>query len=235
MSKALPVIIGFMASLLGLGGITGKIQDIIKRVKQPIEKAIDWVIAQAVKFAKKIGNKLGFGKDKKSNKDDGKPDERTKEEKQTDLDKAMKEAKTYLDGFSGKEVNKQTIKSKLNNIKETYALKSLEPVEKGIHWGIRGEVNPTSEADSQAELSEQEKRKVIAKALNANEDQILDQLHQDSKSRNQTRNETLTQLRTMDKNSPPEFEGYILDSILEENRQAFRSIKSLLAEESPDV
>jgi len=69
MSKALPVIIGFMASLLGLGGITGKIQDIIKRVRGPIEKAIDWVIAQAVKFAKKIGNKLGFGKGKKGNKD----------------------------------------------------------------------------------------------------------------------------------------------------------------------
>jgi glutamine amidotransferase PdxT len=62
------VIIGFMASLLGLGGITGKIQDIIKRVRGPIEKAIDWVISQAVKFAKKIGNKLGLGKDKK-NKD----------------------------------------------------------------------------------------------------------------------------------------------------------------------
>jgi hypothetical protein len=69
MSKALPVIIGFMASLLGLGGITGKIQDIIKRVRQPIEKAIDWVISQAVKFAKKIGNKLGFGKGKKGNKE----------------------------------------------------------------------------------------------------------------------------------------------------------------------
>jgi hypothetical protein len=67
MSKALPVIIGFMASLLGLGGITGKIQNIIKKVRGPIEKAIDWVIAQAVKFAKKIGNKLGFGKDKKGN------------------------------------------------------------------------------------------------------------------------------------------------------------------------
>lgn len=69
MSKALPVIVGFMASLLGLGGITDKIQNIIKRVRGPIEKAIDWVISQAVKFAKKIGNKLGFGKDKKGNKD----------------------------------------------------------------------------------------------------------------------------------------------------------------------
>jgi hypothetical protein len=71
MSKALPVIIGFMASLLGLGGITDKIQNIIKRVRGPIDKAIDWVISQAVKFAKKIGNKLGFGKGKnKAGKND---------------------------------------------------------------------------------------------------------------------------------------------------------------------
>jgi hypothetical protein len=77
MSKALPVIIGFMASLLGLGGITDKIQNIIKRVRGPIEKAIDWVIAQAVKFAKKIGNKLGFGKDEKGNKSDKPEDQAT--------------------------------------------------------------------------------------------------------------------------------------------------------------
>jgi len=61
--------------LLGLGGITDKIQNIIKRVRGPIEKAIDWVIAQAVKFAKKIGKKLGFGKGKDKGKDnnEGKP------------------------------------------------------------------------------------------------------------------------------------------------------------------
>src|SRR4028118_1509121 len=72
MSKALPVIIGFMASLLGLGGITGKIQDIIKRVRGPIEKAIDWVIGKATKHAKsfagkfnktKVGKKLGAAKE----------------------------------------------------------------------------------------------------------------------------------------------------------------------------
>jgi len=64
LSKALPVVISFMASLLGLGGISEKIQEIIQTVKEPIDNAIDWLISQAVKFAKKIGKKLGFGKDK---------------------------------------------------------------------------------------------------------------------------------------------------------------------------
>ncbi|MEG4634863.1 hypothetical protein QUB56_35915, partial [Microcoleus sp. AR_TQ3_B6] len=65
MSKALPVMIGFMASLLGLGGITDKIQNIIKRVRGPIDKAIDWVIGKATKHAKGFGNKFKdtkFGK-----------------------------------------------------------------------------------------------------------------------------------------------------------------------------
>ncbi|MEQ8972723.1 MAG: hypothetical protein RIE73_20285, partial [Coleofasciculus sp. C1-SOL-03] len=71
LSKALPVVISFMASLLGLGGISKKIQEIIQKVKEPIDKAIDWLIAQAVKFAKKIGKKLGFGKGKGKSKKEG--------------------------------------------------------------------------------------------------------------------------------------------------------------------
>jgi hypothetical protein len=69
LAKALPVVISFMASLLGLGGISEKIQEIVKKVQEPIEKAIDWVIAKAVAFAKKLGKKLGFGKDNKEKKD----------------------------------------------------------------------------------------------------------------------------------------------------------------------
>jgi hypothetical protein len=65
LGTSLPVVISFMASLLGLGGISEKIEGIIKTVRQPIDKAIDWLIAQAVKFAKKIGKALGFGKDEK--------------------------------------------------------------------------------------------------------------------------------------------------------------------------
>ncbi|MFP4101711.1 eCIS core domain-containing protein [Coleofasciculus sp.] len=71
LSKALPVVISFMASLLGLGGISKKIQEIIQTVKGPIDKAIGWLISQAVKFAKKIGKKLGFGKDKGKGKKEG--------------------------------------------------------------------------------------------------------------------------------------------------------------------
>ncbi|MBD3329223.1 hypothetical protein GF357_01900, partial [Candidatus Dojkabacteria bacterium] len=82
LSKALPVVISFMASLLGLGGISKKIQEIIQTVKEPIDNAIEWLISQAVKFAKKIGKKLGFGKEKnKDSKEDIKETEKSTEVK----------------------------------------------------------------------------------------------------------------------------------------------------------
>ncbi len=54
LSKALPVAISFLASLLGLGGISEKIRSIIDTVQEPINKAIDFVVGGAVKTFKKL-------------------------------------------------------------------------------------------------------------------------------------------------------------------------------------
>jgi hypothetical protein len=68
LAKAIPVAIGFLASLLGLGGIGQKVQEIIKKVRGVVDRALDAVFnsgpVQAVaKFIKKIINKVkGFGK-----------------------------------------------------------------------------------------------------------------------------------------------------------------------------
>ena len=65
LAKSLPVALGFLASLLGLGGITQKIQAIIQKVRQPVVKAVNWVIDKGAKVANKIGGKFKkskFGK-----------------------------------------------------------------------------------------------------------------------------------------------------------------------------
>jgi len=50
----LPVVIGLLASLAGLGGIGKTIQGIIKKVTTPINKVIDKIIDKVVSFAKKL-------------------------------------------------------------------------------------------------------------------------------------------------------------------------------------
>ena len=54
LAKALPLAISFLASLLGLGGISEKIHSIIEKVQAPIGKAVDFVVMGAVKGAKKL-------------------------------------------------------------------------------------------------------------------------------------------------------------------------------------
>ncbi len=62
LAKSLPVVISFLASLLGLGGISQRIQAIFQKLRKPMEKAVDWIIDKGTKATKKIGNKFNNSK-----------------------------------------------------------------------------------------------------------------------------------------------------------------------------
>jgi hypothetical protein len=57
LAKALPVLISFLAALVGVTGLTGKIQKIIKKVRKKIDKAINKIILKAKKTFKKLVKK----------------------------------------------------------------------------------------------------------------------------------------------------------------------------------
>ncbi|WP_123919599.1 hypothetical protein [Georgenia muralis] len=61
LAKAIPVAIGFLASLLGLGDISTTIRNTIDKARAPVNDAIDWLINQAVKGGKAVLAILGGG------------------------------------------------------------------------------------------------------------------------------------------------------------------------------
>jgi hypothetical protein len=65
LAKSLPVVIGFLASLIGFGGISGKIRGLIEKARGLIDTAVNWVLSKAIAFTKKLGGKFGFGKKNK--------------------------------------------------------------------------------------------------------------------------------------------------------------------------
>jgi hypothetical protein len=158
-----------MASLLGLGGISEKIQAIVQKVRQPIEKAIDWVIGKAVAFAKKIGGKLGFGKDKKGK--DNKEDKSESEKKHAEmgnaalqeLEKKPPKDMSYEDVRTVKEKQAKTLEDTYNKqlekpVKMTITFKSPEEDKKDgdmdfhIHIGpndfdVPGKVSDAADKD----------------------------------------------------------------------------------------
>lgn len=73
LTKAIPVLIGFLASLVGITGLTGKVQKIIKKVRKKIDKAMKKIILKAKKaFNKILGKKKPKKGDAKKIKDDNK-------------------------------------------------------------------------------------------------------------------------------------------------------------------
>lgn len=60
LAKAIPVAIAFLASLLGLGGISDKIRAIIDQVRAPVNRAIDWIINKAVSLGQSVLRTLGL-------------------------------------------------------------------------------------------------------------------------------------------------------------------------------
>jgi len=76
LATAIPVLIGFLAALLGIGGLADKVKKFFQALSKPVMKAVDWVVDKIVTFGKKIWAKLkGKGKGKDKDAKDGKPGE----------------------------------------------------------------------------------------------------------------------------------------------------------------
>ncbi len=67
LGQLIPIIIGFLASAIGLGGIGEKIRAIVMKLQKPVNKAIDFVIDKGLKLAGPIIRGLsGLGKKAKA-------------------------------------------------------------------------------------------------------------------------------------------------------------------------
>lgn len=150
LSKMVPVLLGFLASLLGLGGISDKIKDILNTIRKPVNAVVDGLVGAAVKYGKKfltklkssrLGQAFGRAKDKALAKLRGGDD--SPEGKQQRLDKGVADAAAAMSRFGERPVAKAALTPMLGLIKRRYGLTRLEPVVAGEVWEINAAINPT--------------------------------------------------------------------------------------------
>ncbi|EMD25717.1 hypothetical protein [Amycolatopsis azurea] len=58
LARSIPVLIGALAAILGIGGIAGKVKEVFQKIAKPVNKAIDWVIDKIVGLVKKVWAKV---------------------------------------------------------------------------------------------------------------------------------------------------------------------------------
>ena len=164
LAKAVPVVISFLAALLGVTGISKKIREVIEKVQAPVGKAIDWLIQKAYNLVKAAGKLLGIGKEK------DKPDPRTEKQKLADLRAALKEAKTLGDNDS---LSLKEVKKRIQSIKEKYQMQELKLVvdktgKEGTALHFEGKINPEEKSEqvvNKSEIDDERFNKLLYEAL----------------------------------------------------------------------
>ncbi|MEV7720796.1 DNA/RNA non-specific endonuclease [Streptomyces sp. NPDC088184] len=145
LATSVPLLIGFLASLLGIGSLANKVKSVFHAVARPVNRAIDKIVNFITKAGKKIWTKLK-GK-AKGNK--GKIDERTKESKQHDLELALAAASNLIK----KRQTRKEITTQLPSIRRRFKLKELRLIHEGKRKGeeivhAHGRVNPAGTSPS---------------------------------------------------------------------------------------
>ncbi|WP_437716989.1 hypothetical protein WMF45_11600 [Sorangium sp. So ce448] len=166
LSRMIPILIGFLASLLGLGGLAAKVKSFITKVQAKVSKAVDFVIDKVFNVVKKIIGRV-TGKDKK----DGKPDERTDAQKKADLHNAVRDADKLL---AGKNANLGKVRSRLPAIRNKYKLTSLELITvtsgKKVKVHVHGVINPEEDGPEKEQSDEDRFKQALAAATAATGD-----------------------------------------------------------------
>jgi hypothetical protein len=130
LGNMIPIVIGFLARMIGLGGIADTVKDIIKKVQGKVDQAIDKLLEKVIAGIKKAGTAVvqaGVPQD---------PKER--------LRLAAQAATSAARRLSGK-VTRSLLTPVLAGIKLRYGLKDIVPYERGGRWWARISINPEVE------------------------------------------------------------------------------------------
>ncbi|MFD0291975.1 deaminase [Streptomyces sp. NPDC127118] len=150
LAASVPLLIGFLASLLGIGSLANKVKSVFHAVARPVNRAIDKIVNFITKAGKKLAKK-------------GKEGKNDPEGKKKRLDKAMEAAKEITDRHNGKATGKEALTPSLNAIRIHHGLKSLDLAVDGDTWVIVGEINPKAKLPTQLYVSFKLARRALKK------------------------------------------------------------------------
>jgi hypothetical protein len=119
LARAIPVLIGALAALLGIGGIAGKVKQVFQKIARPVNRAIDAVIKKMTDLIKKLWAKL---KPKK------KPKKPAKKRPDKDFDRILAAALRDAGALTRARLPVDKIRSRLPAIRARHKLRKLDVV-----------------------------------------------------------------------------------------------------------
>lgn len=148
LASSVPLLIGFLAALLGIGGLANKVKSVFQSVSRPVTRAIDKIVDFIAKKGKALWQKL---KNTTRGGDD------SPEGKRQRLAKGLAAARSAAQSLrSTGRFSRAALRAAFAAIRGRYGMTSLEPVVRGGNWTARGTVNPSGQVslDDEARSTE---------------------------------------------------------------------------------
>ena len=138
LARMVPLAIGLFSSLVGIGGVAGRVKEIIKRVQSRVQSAIDKMIKRVADKFK--GLLAGRGRATAAGGPASKTQGAAAADEQRRLQQGMQAGVAAVNKFSGKRVAEALLTPMLSAIRIRYGLGVLEPVVDSDYWAVHGEI-----------------------------------------------------------------------------------------------
>ncbi|MGW1411915.1 hypothetical protein ACWCPY_38780, partial [Streptomyces sp. NPDC002403] len=145
LAASVPLLIGFLASLLGIGSLANKVKSVFHAVSRPVNRAIDKIVGFIAKAGKKLWDRLKR-KGKEKGKDGKGGGDLTPQERATQLRAGL----AALDNLTGKYraggATERQMRGELKRIKKKHTVfKELSASKKGDAWEYRYVASPPTQ------------------------------------------------------------------------------------------
>ncbi|MEU6018219.1 hypothetical protein ABZ826_30595 [Streptomyces sp. NPDC047515] len=134
LAASVPLLIGFLASLLGIGGLANKVKSVFHAVARPVNRAIDKIVGFIAKAGKKVWAKLK-GKDKNTKKSGN--EKATQKKKQQELPEAMRQARAIISKHEKNDSPVNAVTTELLTLRGKFPwIKGFDATKKGVGFSL---------------------------------------------------------------------------------------------------
>ncbi|MEV4143727.1 Rossmann-like fold-containing protein [Amycolatopsis sp. NPDC049691] len=151
LARAIPVLIGALAALLGIGGIAGRVKAVFQKIARPVNKAIDWVVKKMADLVKKLWRKIKPKRKRPARPDrphdrdkPRKPETKKPEDKdvQDRWRKGLRAIRAVSSRSRGKGEETRPLYSSLVSIRNKFKFKEIKATRRGTGWAVYARLNP---------------------------------------------------------------------------------------------
>ncbi|MFJ2074768.1 hypothetical protein ACIOGW_06225 [Streptomyces anulatus] len=168
LASSVPLLIGFLAALLGIGGLANKVKSVFQSVSRPVTRAIDKIVDFIAKKGKALWDRRRDKNGDRETKENSKPRDREEgrandstQKKERDLRRIVATLTPKITEYVGTGKSREALRAKLAEWRRQYRLTSLTLAENG---SIDVKINP-SIVISKTSVKDQELARMIIPAL----------------------------------------------------------------------